>query len=161
MNINATLFGQFITFGIFFWINMKFICPKIISVLNERENKILNGLQAAEQGQRKLEEAILLAKEKEQEAIQYCSQLIDEAKKQSAKILETSIAEAKQKSEGIIKSAYLDLHKEQLNLQAKLQEHLNNLIVQGVEKIIFAEINEQKHVNILNEISNRIYEIKQ
>jgi F-type H+-transporting ATPase subunit b len=158
MNINATIFGQMITFGIFVWINMKFIWPKIISVLNEREHKILCGLQAAEQGQQKLEKAALLAKATELETKKYCAQLIADAKKQADNILTAAISKAKQTSDDIIADAKLELTREHKKLQKELQAHTIKLIIKGAEKIICSAINEQQHAQILSEINNQIYD---
>ena len=48
--LNATLFGQMITFAIFAWVTMKFILPQVNAALEARENEIANGLRAAEEG---------------------------------------------------------------------------------------------------------------
>jgi F-type H+-transporting ATPase subunit b len=160
MNINATIFGQMITFGIFVWINMKFIWPKIMSVLTERENKILQGLQAAEQGVQKLDASKRAAKEKEAETKKYCAQMIAEAKKQAEQLLELAVIQAKQKGEEIIKNTHLDIQKEHIKLQKALQEHLADLIISGAEKIIETRLDKQQHNNILIDISNKIYGAK-
>ena len=57
MNINITLFGQMITFAIFVFVTMKFIWPNLNKALEDREHKIMQGLQAAEKGQQKLKMA--------------------------------------------------------------------------------------------------------
>lgn len=160
MNINATIFGQMITFGIFVWINMKFIWPKIMSVLTERENKILQGLQAAEQGEQKLNAAKQAAKEKEAETKKYCTQMIAEAKKQAEQLLELAVIQAKQKGDEIIKNAHIDIKKEHIKLQKALQDHLADLIIYGAEKIIETRLDKQQHNNILIDISNKIYGAK-
>ena len=59
MNINATLIGQSITFLIFVWFCLKYIWPPIRTAMDERANKIADGLQAADRAQHDLE----LAKE--------------------------------------------------------------------------------------------------
>ena len=50
MNINLTLFGQAITFAIFVWFTMRFVWPPLTAAMQERQQKIADGLQAAEQG---------------------------------------------------------------------------------------------------------------
>ena len=39
--LNATLFGQMITFAIFAWVTMKFILPQVNAALEARENEKL------------------------------------------------------------------------------------------------------------------------
>ena len=67
MNINATLFGQAITFAIFIWFTMKFVWPPIMAAMNEREKTIADGLAAAKKGEESLDEAHHKLDEKEQE----------------------------------------------------------------------------------------------
>ena len=50
MNINLTLIGQSIAFIVFVWFCLKFIWPHILNALNERRQKIADGLAAAEEG---------------------------------------------------------------------------------------------------------------
>ncbi len=160
MNINATIFGQMITFGIFVWITMQFIWPKIMSVLTARENIILEGLQAAEQSQQKLQQAKTLAKDKEAETRKYCAQLITEAKKQAEQILELSVIQAKHKGDEIIKNAHIDIQKEHIKLQKAMQDRLADLIISGAEKIIEIRLDQEQHNNILRDISNKLYGTK-
>ncbi len=60
MNINATLIGQSLSFLVFVWFCMKFIWPVIRGAMEEREQKIAEGLQAADRANKDLE----LAQEK-------------------------------------------------------------------------------------------------
>ena len=55
MGINATLIGQMITFGLFVWVMMKFVWPPLTQAMQERQQRIAEGLAAAEQGNTQLE----------------------------------------------------------------------------------------------------------
>ena len=50
MNINATLIGQAIWFGLFIWITMKFVWPPLQKAMADRQAQIADGLAAAERG---------------------------------------------------------------------------------------------------------------
>ena len=50
MNLNATIFAQIIVFGILVWFTMKYVWPPIAKALDERADKIAEGLAAAERG---------------------------------------------------------------------------------------------------------------
>ena len=54
MEINLTLLGQMITFVIFVYCTMQFIWPVLNSVLEERRQKIIDGLNAAEESHKVL-----------------------------------------------------------------------------------------------------------
>ena len=50
MNLNATLIAQLIVFFILVWFTMKYVWPPIAKALDERADKIAEGLAAAERG---------------------------------------------------------------------------------------------------------------
>ena len=57
MNINATLIAQLIVFLILVIFTIKFVWPPIVKALDERANKIAEGLAAAERGKSDAEQA--------------------------------------------------------------------------------------------------------
>src|SRR5271157_1325343 len=57
MNLNATLIVQAIVFIVLGWVTMKFIWPPLIRALDERRQKIADGLAAADEGTKSLTEA--------------------------------------------------------------------------------------------------------
>ena len=57
MNVTATLFGQMITFVIFVWFIKAYLWEPLINAMDERTNKISEGLASAELGQKKIESA--------------------------------------------------------------------------------------------------------
>ena len=54
MNINATLFLQAVVFAILVWFTMKFVWPPITKALDERAQKIADGLAAADKAKTEL-----------------------------------------------------------------------------------------------------------
>ena len=57
MDINATLLGQALVFGILIWFTVKFIWPPLLKAMEDRQKKIAEGLAAAERGQTELQSA--------------------------------------------------------------------------------------------------------
>ena len=57
MSINVTLFAQMLVFGLLGWFTMTFVWPLIREAMEEREQKITDGLAAAEKGQSDLQQA--------------------------------------------------------------------------------------------------------
>ena len=77
MNINATLLGQTVAFVIFIAICWKYVWPPIIAIMEEREKRIADGLEAAKKADDSLEEAQLAF-----------DQEMNKAKAEAAEILE-------------------------------------------------------------------------
>ena len=57
MNVTATLFGQMLTFVVFVWFIKAYLWEPLTKAMEDRSNKIAEGLAAAEQGQQKIEQA--------------------------------------------------------------------------------------------------------
>ena len=54
MNINATLILQSIAMMIFVWFCMKFIWPPLLKAMDERREKIADGLAASDRAEKEL-----------------------------------------------------------------------------------------------------------
>ena len=79
MNVTATLFGQMITFVIFVWFIKAYLWEPLTKAMDDRSNKIADGLAAAEKGQQKIEQAEIQIKysgyiQKEQENVEKFAQ---------------------------------------------------------------------------------------
>ena len=108
MSINATLIAQAVVMIVFVAICWRYIYPPILSVMQEREKKISDGLEAAKKADDSLEEAKLafdkeLNKAKEELRQQMSEIIIDTTQK----ILGEEIS--KEKHEEILKKAAEEL----------------------------------------------------
>ncbi len=83
MNFNATLIGQSITFAVFVWFCMKYIWPPLMAALEERNARISDGLAAAEQGQKDLEDAQSKVSDSLKDAKQQAQEIINQAQKRA------------------------------------------------------------------------------
>ena len=54
MNLNATLLGQMIAFGLFVWFCWKFVWPPLLATMEERAQKIEQGLKDSEESAKKI-----------------------------------------------------------------------------------------------------------
>ena len=54
MNVTATLFGQMITFVIFVWFIKAYLWEPLTKAMEDRTNKISEGLASAELGEKKI-----------------------------------------------------------------------------------------------------------
>ena len=98
MNINLTLIGQMIAFICFVAFCMKYVWPPIIAAMAEREQKIADGLAAADRANHDLELAQQKAVERLKEAKEEASGIVDAANKRGNQLIEeaknTAIVEA-------------------------------------------------------------------
>jgi len=95
VNINATLFGQAITFAILVWFTMKFVWPPIMKAMQERAQRIADGLAAADEGRRKFTQAEQLFQEKLTEGKQQSAVILAQAHKRGDEMIEEAKSTAR------------------------------------------------------------------
>ena len=88
MNLNATLLGESIAFIVFVWFTMKYVWPPLNGAIEERQNKIADGLAASERAEKDLELAQEKATEQLKEAKAQAAEIIEQAKKRATQIVD-------------------------------------------------------------------------
>ena len=152
MNINATIFGQAITFAILIWFTMKFVWPPIIAALEERARKIADGLAAAERGRQDLAQAEQRSNEALNEARARAAEIIALSEKRRNEIIEEAREEAKVEANRVKAHAQAEVDQEILRAKETLRDQVADLVVSGAEKILRREINAQAHSDLLTSI---------
>lgn len=140
VNINLSLFGQMITFGLFVWFTMRFVWPPIIAALAERKQTIANGLAAAEQGHRAFDDAKVQARELLVQAKQEAHHIIDEAKKRGIVIVDEAKTRARDEGDRLLQQARTVLDQERMVAKQSLYQEFSQLAVLGAEKLLGKKI---------------------
>ena len=102
MNITATLFGQMITFVIFVWFIKAYLWEPLTQAMEDRTNKISDGLASAELGEKKIEEANIEYNKIIDDAKQKASDVIAMAQQQSGLMIDDAKATSKKEADKII-----------------------------------------------------------
>jgi F-type H+-transporting ATPase subunit b len=149
VNINATLFGQMLTFIILVWFTMKFVWPPIIKALDERAKKIADGLAAAERGRQDLASAEQRAAQIERDARARAQELIAAAEKRAAGIVDEAKVQAKVEGDRIVAGAKAEIDQEAQRTKDELRRQVAALAVAGAEKILRREVDAKAHTDLL------------
>mgnify|MGYP006172353193 CR=1 FL=1 len=88
MNLNATLIAQLVVFFILAWFTMKFVWPPIVKALDERANKIADGLAAADKAKADLSLAEKKVVEELRKARESAGDVRSSAEKQASKLID-------------------------------------------------------------------------
>lgn len=142
MDINLTLLGQMITFAIFVWFTMKFVWPVLEKMLKERQEKIAEGLYAAERGHKELELAQKEAIKELKEAREQATHTLEQARKQAILIVEQAKRDAQAEKEKILALGKAELEQEERQARAQLKNEVVNLSIFGAEKILKRAVND-------------------
>ncbi|KXW58724.1 F0F1 ATP synthase subunit B [Ferrovum myxofaciens] len=152
MNINATLFGQAITFAILIWFTMKFVWPPVVAALDERSKRISEGLEAAERGRQDYAKAELRSQDALNEAKARASEIIALSEKQAQIIVQQAHDAAVIEANRVKAQAQAEVEQEVMRARDSLRDRVADLAVSGAEKILRREINVQAHADLLTAI---------
>ncbi len=156
MDINATLLGQMITFGIFVWFTLKFVWPMIQSSMDSRKQKILDGLDAAKKGHEQLAHAEDKSKLCLKDAKEQCDNIMANANKQASKILDDARVGALSERDEIINSGHKQVEQEINKVKLELQKKMAELIIVGAEKVLIKSINSKDHAGMLDKFVKKL-----
>jgi F-type H+-transporting ATPase subunit b len=149
VNINATLIGQAIWFGLFIWITMKFVWPPLQKAMADRQAQIAEGLSAAERGKHEQEIAAKRSAEALREAKGKAAELVAQAEKRAQQIVEEAKGNAKVEADKVVAGAKSEIEQEVERAKQQLRERVAELAVVGAEKILRKEINASVHADML------------
>ena len=156
MNINATLFGQAIAFGIFVWFCLKFVWPPIIKALRDREKTIADGLDSASRAEQDLELARKNATEKMREAKEQASELVAHAHKRAAGIVDEAKEQANDERAKILANAKSEIEQETNRAREDLRASVAALAIDGAGRILQREVDSSAHAELLDDLVKQL-----
>ena len=155
MNVTATLFGQMITFIVFVWFIKAYLWEPLTQAMESRTKKISEGLAAAEQGQKKIEQATIEFSTRIDQAKTQASSIITDAESKSKSIVEEARLAAREEAQKIAKTSSQQLEQEINAAREKLKSEVAAMSLLCAEKIISKEIDKQMHDKIIDEVVNK------
>jgi F-type H+-transporting ATPase subunit b len=153
VNINLTLIGQMIAFIVFVLFCMKYVWPPIIAAMQERAEKIADGLAAADRAGHDLELAQEKAVERMKEAKTEAAAIIDAANKRGSQIVEEAKEQAKVEADRVKVTAEAELAQDVNRAREQLRTQVAALAVAGAEKILAAEIDAGVHGDMVDQLA--------
>ena len=156
MNINSTLFVQFVVFFILAMFTMKFVWPPLMKVLDERAAKIASGLAAADRGKADLAAAEKRVQTELAGARDEVQKRITDAEKRAAVIIEEAKRTAADEGARIVAAAKADAEQQVNSAREALRGQVAALAVAGAEQILKREVNAAAHADLLSQLSTEL-----
>ena len=156
MNIKLTLFGQMVTFAIFVWFCMKFVWPVIITAMEERQQKIADGLDAADRAMRDLEAAQDKATDQMKEAKQEAAGIVDQANKRGNQIVEEAKQQAITEGDRLKVAAEAEIEQEINRAKEELRASVAGLALAGAEKVLEASIDDKANRALVDNLASQL-----
>jgi F-type H+-transporting ATPase subunit b len=156
MEINATLIGQMLVFGVLIWFSWKFIWPPLTRAVEDRQKKISEGLAAAERGQKELQqshgEAAVIVNEAREKALK----IVDQASRRSNEIIEEARTTAIAEGQRLVGDARQEVHLEQARARDALRKDVAQLAVAGASRLLEREIDPKAHADLIEKLAREI-----
>jgi F-type H+-transporting ATPase subunit b len=152
VEFNWTIIGQTIAMIAFVWFTMKNIWPLLDAAITERQEKIAEGLAAADKGELDLELAKKNAAETMREAKDKAAELVDQAKKRHSEIVDSAKDDARTEADKIKASAQAEIEMEVTRAREELRKQVSVLAIAGAEKILQRSIDASAHADILDSL---------
>ena len=152
MNLNATLILQSIAMMIFVWFCMKFIWPPLLKAMDERRERIAEGLAASDRAEKELEEAKSQIDEQLQEAKDKASQIVEQANQRHSQILDQAKEDASAEKTRSVSAAEAEISQAANQAREELRTAVASLAVAGASKILEKEVDENAHRELLDKL---------
>jgi F-type H+-transporting ATPase subunit b len=156
MNINATLILQSIAMMIFVWFCMKFIWPPLLKAMDERRERIAEGLAASDKAEKELEAAKITVEEQIREARDKAGEIVDQANQRHTQIVDQAKDDAVAERNRQVTAAEADIVQAANQAREELRSSVASLAVLGASQILEKEVDADTHRELLDKLIREI-----
>ena len=156
MDLNITLVIQFAAFLAVAWMVMKFGWPHIMAAIEERQQKIAEGLAAADRSQQDLARAEEKVAEALKEARTKANEIIDQAHQRANQIVDQAKDDAVAEANRQKALAESEITAAANRAREELRRQVSVLAVTGAEKLLKREIDAGAHKALIDELAAQL-----
>lgn len=156
MSINATLFVQAIVFLILVLFTTKFVWPPIAKALDERAQKVAEGLAAADRAKSELAAANQRVEQELAQTRSETTQRLADAERRAQAIIEEAKARAVEEGNKIVAAARTEAEQQTVRAREALRDEVAALAVKGAEQILRKEVNASVHAELLSRLKTEL-----
>lgn len=150
------LIAQIVNFVILLLLLKKFLYKPFINLMNNRQKKIIDGLEKAKKGEEEFQK-IQELREKELVKVQKeAEKMIIKAKEIGDKKQQEILKEVDEKTKKIVEEARgrIEIEKEKMLKEAR--QDIANLVVNATEKILKEKVDKNKEKEMINEVFDKL-----
>lgn len=146
------LVAQIINFALLLIIFRLLLYKPLLRVLDERKQRIQEGLEASDEAKRRLAETEQEVAKEMDRARQEGQGLITQAQQISARIQEEARVAARSEAEQLLERARGEIQLERDSAIAELRREFADLTITAAERVIKEELDENKHRRLIQEV---------
>ncbi|GAB1406916.1 F0F1 ATP synthase subunit B [Thermomonas brevis] len=156
MSLNLTLIAQALAFASLIWLIATFVWPPLLKAIEERQQKIAEGLAAADNATRNLAQADAKVAEELKAARAKANEIIEQAHQRANQLIDAAKADAL--AEGQRQRAMAEAEIEAAANRAKedLRKQVSALAVTGAEKLLKREIDANAHKALIDDLAAQL-----
>jgi F-type H+-transporting ATPase subunit b len=156
MQFNATFIGQGIAFAILIWFTWKFVWPPLMNAIEERQQKIAEGLAAADNSQRALAQAAEQANDELKAARSKANEIIEQAHQRANQLIEAAKLDAIAEGQRQKALAEAEIGAATTRAREDLRKQVSVLAVAGAEKLLGREIDANAHKALIDDLAAQL-----
>jgi F-type H+-transporting ATPase subunit b len=135
---------------------MKFVWPPIAKALDERAQKIADGLAAADKAKSELASANKRVEAELASSRNETAARLADAERRAQGIIEEAKTRATEEGNKIIAAAKAEAEQQTVKAREALREQVAVLAVKGAEQILRKEVNAAAHADLLNRLKTEL-----
>jgi len=156
MDLNATLIVQFVVFFILAGFTTKFVWPPMMKALDERAQKIADGLAAAERSKAEMKAAEKRVQVELASANDEGQKRIIDAEKRAQLIIDEARQSASDEAARILAAAKDEAIQQVTKARDELRNQVATLAIKGAEHILKREIDTTAHAELLRQLKTEL-----
>lgn len=156
MNINASLFIQWIPFAILVWFTAKFIWPPITKALDERASRVAEGLAAADRAKAELAAANTRVEQQLSATRDESAKRLADAERLAQKMIEEAKGRASEEAAKIVAAAHAEAQQASQRARDALRDEVAALAVKAAEQILRREVDARVHADLLSRLKSEL-----
>ncbi|MHB1512154.1 MAG: F0F1 ATP synthase subunit B [Acidiferrobacter sp.] len=156
MPISVTLIVQMVTFAVLIVFVKRYLWGPLTAIMERRQKRIADGLAAADQGrkaldeaQRQQEEVLVLARER-------AAEILDQAERRSREIIDEARERARAEADHAMALVRAEAESEMNRAREQLRGDVARLALAGAERIVEREIDARLHERLLDEVAAQL-----
>jgi len=152
----TTLLGQMFTFAILIWFTVKFIWPPMMKAIEDRQQKIAEGLAAADRSQKDLAQAQDKVSEALKDARTKANEIIEQAHARANQIIDQAKNDAVGEANRQKALAEAEIAAAANRAKEDLRKQVSALAVSGAEKLLRREIDANAHKALIDDLAAQL-----
>lgn len=152
----GTLIGQATTFLVLVLVTMKFVWPPLTRAMEERRQKIAEGLAQSDEAEKALDRAREEAEGVIREARGKAGEIIDQAGKRGNELVEQAKQDAIAERDRQVAAAEAEIRLATNQAREALREKVAELAIAGAERVLEQELDASRHKTMLDKLATEL-----